>query len=233
MNVIRRLVLTSVGLLTYPLLCVANKLRFSGAEKLKDLPSRNVLFVSNHQTYFADVIALLHVIGAAKWGRRERLGLPLYLLNPITNVFYVAAEKTMKSSWLSRLFSLAGAVTVKRTWNTETHETRKGLDSSDSRRMARTLENNWLITFPQGTTAPLAPGRLGTALLIKICRPLVIPVVIKGFSEAFERRGLHLRHKGTSLSVQFMDPLILDYEAPNETILAQIMDGIGQSTVHS
>ena len=42
------------------------------------------------------------------------------ILNPFTRVNYVAAEQTMNGSWISRLFTLAGALTVKRTWNEET-----------------------------------------------------------------------------------------------------------------
>ena len=38
-----------------------NKLKISGSENLVDLPKTNVLFVSNHQTYFADVAAMYHV----------------------------------------------------------------------------------------------------------------------------------------------------------------------------
>jgi 1-acyl-sn-glycerol-3-phosphate acyltransferase len=137
-----------------------------------------VLFVSNHQTYFADVITFLHIFCAVKWGKMNRLGVPYYLLNPFTRVNYVAAETTMKGSLISRLFLLAGGITVKRTWNKEANERRKGLDPSDTRKIHRALEKNWVITFPQGTTKPFAPARKGTALIIKQMKPIVIPVVI-------------------------------------------------------
>jgi len=73
----------------------------------------------------------------------------------------------MKSNWISKLFSLAGAITVKRTWRSEGTEVRRGLDASDTRKIQQALQKNWVITFPQGTTKPFAPGRKGTAFIIK------------------------------------------------------------------
>src|SRR5436190_23268066 len=114
-KLVRKIVYAVVGLFSYPGLATVNKLMISGTEHLKDLPRENVLFVSNHQTYFADVITFLHIFCAVKWGKTNKLGVPYYLLNPFTRVNYVAAEQTMNGSWISRLFTLAGALTVKRT----------------------------------------------------------------------------------------------------------------------
>ena len=226
---VRKIVYAIVGLFSYPGLAMINKLKISGTEHLKNLPRENVLFVSNHQTYFADVITFLHIFCAVKWGKMNRLGVPYYLLNPFTRVNYVAAEATMNGSWISRLFTLAGALTVKRTWNAEAKETRKGLDPSDTRKITRALENNWVITFPQGTTKPFAPGRKGTVLIIKQNKPIVIPVVINGFWRAFNKKGLKFKKKGTLLTVNFKPPMQIDYDAPAEEILAQVMDAIEQS----
>ncbi len=228
-NIVRKLVYVLVGSLSYPGLALINKLQISGTEHLRKLPKKNVLFVSNHQTYFADVITFLHIFGAVKWRKQNRLGIPYYLLNPFTNVYYVAAEETMKGSWISRLFTLAGALTVKRTWRPEGTEVRKGLDPSDTRKITRALENNWIITFPQGTTKPFAPGRKGTASIIKMNRPIVVPVVINGFWRAFDKKGLRFKKKGVLLSVRFKPPMDIDYNAPAEAILAQVMDAIEQS----
>lgn len=228
-KLIRKLVYAVVGLASYPGLAMINKLKISGTEQLKSLPKENVLFVSNHQTYFADVITFLHIFCAVKWGKTNRLGIPYYLLNPFTRVNYVAAEATMNGSWISKLFTLAGALTVKRVWNAEAKESRKGLDPSDTRKITRALEKNWVITFPQGTTKAFAPGRKGTVLIIKQTKPIVIPVVINGFGRAFNKTGLKLRKKRTLLSVSFKEPLQIDYNASSEDILAQIMDAIEQS----
>jgi 1-acyl-sn-glycerol-3-phosphate acyltransferase len=226
---LRKIVYFFVGFFSYPGLAIVNKLNISGTEHLKALPKKGVLFVSNHQTYFADVITFLHIFCAVKWGKMNKLGLPYYLLNPFTRVNYVAAEETMKGSFISRLFLLAGGLTVKRTWRSEGQEVRRGLDPSDTRKITRALENNWVITFPQGTTKPFAPGRKGTALIIKQMKPIVIPVVISGFWRAFNKKGLKFKKKGSVLSITFKEPLVIDYQAPAENIMAQIMDSIEQS----
>src|SRR5262245_33533791 len=225
----RKILYPIIGVTTWPGLVIINKLKISGTANIKDLPRKNVLFVSNHQTYFADVITFLHIFCAVKWRKKNRLGIPYYLLNPFTRVYYVAAETTMKASWISRLFTMAEAMTVKQTWKKEVGEVRKGLDTSDTRKITRALENNWVITFPQGTTTPFAPGRKGTAQIIKMCKPIVVPVVINGFWRAFDKKGLKFKKKGTQLSVRFKSPLVIDYEAPAEEILVQIMDAIEQS----
>jgi 1-acyl-sn-glycerol-3-phosphate acyltransferase len=190
-RIIRTLVYAVVGVVSYPGLVWINRLKIFGTENIKDLPRRNVLFVSNHQTYFADVITFLHIFCAVKWGKRNKLGIPYYLLNPFTSVYYVAAEET-----------------------------------------TRALQNNWVITFPQGTTKPFAPGRKGTAFIIKQTRPVVVPVVISGFWRAFNKKGLKFKKKGSLLSITFKKPLEVDYDAPAQAILAQVMDAIEQSKSH-
>jgi 1-acyl-sn-glycerol-3-phosphate acyltransferase len=226
---IKKLVYTVIGLLSYPGLAIMNKLQINGMEKLKNLPKKNVLFVSNHQTYFAEVICYLHIFSALSWGKKRKLGFPFYLLWPYTRVKFVSAEETMKKNWLSKIFSLAGSIMIKRVWVDDSKEVRKGLDPSDTRKITRALEKNWIITFPQGTTTPFAQGRKGTAFIIKHDKPIVIPVVIDGFSTAFDKKGLKLMKKGTKLSVTFKDPMVIDYEAPTEKILEEIMDAIEQS----
>jgi 1-acyl-sn-glycerol-3-phosphate acyltransferase len=231
-KIVRALVYAIVGVISYPGLVWINHLKISGTENIKNLPRRNVLFVSNHQTYFADVITFLHIFCAVKWGKKNRLGIPYYLLNPFTSVYYVAAEETMRGSWISRFFTLAGALTVKRTWRVEGSEVRRGLDPSDTRKVTRALKDSWVITFPQGTTKPFAPGRKGTAFIIRQTRPIVVPVVISGFWRAFNKKGLKFKKKGSQLSVRFKKPLEIDYDAPAENILSQVMDAIEQSKAH-
>ncbi|MBN8851299.1 MAG: 1-acyl-sn-glycerol-3-phosphate acyltransferase [Sphingobacteriales bacterium 50-39] len=228
-RLVRKLVYAVVGLVSYPGLTIVNRLKISGTEHLRRLPKSNVLFVSNHQTYFADVITFLHIFCAVKWRKKDKLGIPYYLLNPFTNVYYVAAEETMRGSWVSRLFTLAGALTVKRTWTNKGTEVRRGLDPSDTRKITRALEDSWVITFPQGTTKAFAPGRKGTALIIKQNKPVVVPVVISGFWRAFNKTGLKFKKKGVLLSVTFKPPMDINYDAPAEEILASVMDAIEQS----
>ncbi len=228
-RIVRSLIYGVVGAITYPGLTLVNKIEISGTEHLKNLPNRNVLFVSNHQTYFADVITFIHIFCAVQWRKENRLGLPYYLLKPFTNLYFVAAEETMKGSWISRLFILAGALTVKRTWRAEGKEVRRGLDPSDTRKINQALDKSWVITFPQGTTKPFAPGRKGTAYIIKNNHPIVIPVVINGFWRAFTKKGLTFKKKGSLLTVRFKEPMVIDYEQTTDYILEQVMDAIEQS----
>lgn len=226
---VKGLVYTLIGAISYPGLTILNKLQVTGMENLHKLPKKNVLFVSNHQTYFAEVITFLHIFCAVSWRKKNKLGIPYYLLWPFTRVQFVSAEETMKKNWLSKLFALAGSIMVKRVWVDDSKEVRKGLDPSDTRKISRALEKNWVITFPQGTTMPFVPGRKGTAFIIKHYRPIVIPVVIDGFNKAFDKKGLKLVKKGTRLTVTFKEPLTVDFDDSTEKILQDIMDAIEQS----
>jgi 1-acyl-sn-glycerol-3-phosphate acyltransferase len=228
--ILRKLVYAIVGILTYPGLAIINKIRISGTDNLLKLPNSNVLFVSNHQTYFADVMAMLHIFCAAKWGRKNKLGWPVYFLNPFVNVNFVAAEETMKDNLLTRIFTLAGAITIKRTWRAGGKDVKREVDANDYGKIYEALSQRWVITFPQGTTKPFAPGRKGTAHIIKEMKPIVVPVVINGFWRAFNRKGLRFKKKGTILSVQFKEPLSFSYDESVEEILEKVMDAIEQSS---
>jgi len=225
---IKSLLYFIIGLFSYPGINIISRLNIKGMDKLKHLPRENVMFVSNHQTYFADVITMIHIFCAASWGKKKKLGIPFYLLKPFTKIKYVAAVATMNSTFISRFFTLAGAITVKRAWNASAGEVRKGLELGDTREIARALESNWVINFPQGTTTPFAPGRKGTAFIIKNFKPIVVPVVINGFSETFDKTGMKIKKWNSKLEVSFKDPLIINYEASNEDILKQVMEAIEQ-----
>lgn len=229
MRLVKSVVYFIIGVVTYPGLVFVNKLKIIGTENIKNLPKKNVLFVSNHQTYFADVITFLHIFCAVKWRKENKLGAPFYLLNPFTKVYFVAAAETMKKSFLSRFFKWGGAITVKRTWRSQGKEVQRGLNPGDTRNISKALKDNWVITFPQGTTKPFAPGRKGTAYIIKNDKPIVVPVVINGFWRAFNKKGLKFKKKGSLLSVQFKEPMKFTYEETIDEILEKVMDAIEQS----
>jgi 1-acyl-sn-glycerol-3-phosphate acyltransferase len=228
-KLIRKLFYAVVGIITYPGLAIINKIKITGTEYLQQLPKQNVLFVSNHQTYFADVMAFLHVFCAVKWRKMNRLGMPYYLLNPFVNVNFIAAEETMKDNLLTKLFTLAGAITIKRTWRAGGKDIKRDVDTGDYTKIYEALRKRWVITFPQGTTKPFAPGRKGTAHIIKELNPIVVPVVINGFWRAFNRKGLKFKKKGTLLSIRFKQPIHFDSSLNIDEILEQIMDAIEQS----
>lgn len=219
-----------LGAFTYNRYNGYNKLEISGTENLVDLPNTNVLFVSNHQTYFADVFAMYHVFCAVKNGFIDTIKNPIYLLNPKIDCYYIAAEETMKNNILTKLFAYTGAIMVKRTWRASGQDVKRKVDVSEISNIERALENGWVITFPQGTTTAFAPGRRGTALIVKKSQPIVVPVVIDGFRRAFDKKGLKLKKLGVTPTMKFKEPLDIDYENDsNDEILKKIMDSIEQS----
>lgn len=204
---LKRVLNMLLGIISYRRLNIMNRLTVEGMEHLKALPKNNVLFVSNHQTYYADVIALYHVFCSAKWGMNN-INLPVYLLSPRVKNFYIAAEETMSDSgFLPKLFSYAGAVTVKRSWREKGKAINRGTDRHAPAKITKALEYGWVVTFPQGTTTPNAPIRKGAAKLITQLNPIIVPVTISGFREAFGKKGLAIQKKGVQLKISF-DPHI-------------------------
>lgn len=209
------------GYLTALQLRVFNRLRIEGIENLKDLPSRGILLVSNHSTHFMDPIAVCHTVS---YLRRP------YLIWPRTNLYIVAALETMKNGWLPRLMAYNGTICIKRTWKERDTLIERKVDPQDIENVSKGLNDGWVLTFPQGTTAPGAPGRIGCAHLIKQFRPIVVPVRLDGFREAFDKTGLKLRKLKVQLTVRYGRPLEIDYDQPAPAILAAVMRGIGESS---
>lgn len=193
-----------------------NELKIEGSEIIKNLPETNVLFVSNHQTYFADVTAMFHVFNAALSGRVDNIRNVGYLWQPKLNMYYVAAKETMKAGLLTRLMAYAGAVSVERTWREKGKEVQREVNPGDTKNIGIALKDGWVITFPQGTTKPFKPIRKGTAHIIKQYKPIVIPIVIDGFRRSFDKKGLRIKKRGILQSFQIKEPLVIDYE--NETV---------------
>ena len=193
-----------------------NELKIEGSEIIKNLPETNVLFVSNHQTYFADVTAMFHVFNAALSGRVDSIKNVGYLWQPKLNIYYVAAKETMKAGLLTRMMAYAGAVTVERTWREKGKEVQREVNPDDTENIGVALKDGWVITFPQGTTKPFKPIRKGTAHIIKTYKPVVIPIVIDGFRRSFDKKGLRIKKRGILQTFQIKEPLAIDYE--NESI---------------
>jgi len=193
-----------------------NKLQIEGSEIIKDLPDTNVLFVSNHQTYFADVVAMFHVFNASLSGRTDNIENIGYLWKPKLNLYFVAAKETMKSGLLPKIMAYAGSVSIERTWRSEGKDVVRQVKMSDVSNISNALKDGWLITFPQGTTKPWKPIRRGTAFIIKKNRPIVVPIVIDGFRRSFDKKGIRIKKRGILQSMVIKKPLEIDYE--NETV---------------
>jgi 1-acyl-sn-glycerol-3-phosphate acyltransferase len=189
-----------------------------GSEILKDLPDTNVLFISNHQTYFADVVAMFHVFNASLSGRSDSIKNVGYIWQPKMNLYYVAAKETMQSGILPRILGYVGAITVERTWREKGKDVteKREINPNDTENIKIALADGWVITFPQGTTKSFKPVRKGTAHIIMQHRPIVVPIVIDGFRRSFDKKGLRMKKKGILQSFIIKEPLEFDFE--KETI---------------
>lgn len=225
----KRIVLFFFGLIAWYRCNYVNKTTIKGGRFLKDLPSKNVLFVSNHQTYFMDAAALILIFSHVKNKVFDRSDRFWPLVVPHVNVFFIAAKETMKSGILPRLLALAGSVSIKRTWRESGKEVNRNADPKDLDKIRDAITSGWVITFPQGSTKPFIQGRRGTAHIVKELDPIVVPVVIDGFRRAFDKKGLRIKKAGTQLRVEFKKPIQFKSEKSVEDILDEIMDKIEQS----
>ncbi|EKY19497.1 MULTISPECIES: lysophospholipid acyltransferase family protein [Capnocytophaga] len=217
------------GLITHSRYDGFNQLKIEGSDIIRELPPQNVMFISNHQTYFADVTAMYHVFNASLKGRKNTLDNIGYLWNPKLNIYYVAASETMKSGILPKILGYAGAIPVNRTWREKGKEVHREVRRVDVENIGIALADGWVITFPQGTTSPWKPIRKGTAHLIKQYKPVVVPIVIDGFRRSFDKKGINIKKKGVQQSMIIKPPLQIDYENDTvEEIVAQIEMAIEQ-----
>lgn len=215
-------------------LSIINSMKVEGRDILQRLPDRNVLFVSNHQTYFMEGIALMVIFNHTRqkvfhWFWKAKTG----------NCYYIVALETAQmKGWVHRIIQWAGAVTVTRTWRKSSSDLQESEVitehvSKDQGKVIDAIDNGWVITFPQGTTTPFAKGRKGTAHIIKQSKCIVVPVVVDGFSDAFHKsKPCYPLKVGAKLKVKFKDPLDIDFNDSEEKILDQIMDAIEQSEMY-
>ena len=189
-----------------------NELKIEGSEIIRNLPENNVLFISNHQTYFADVVAMFHVFNASLNGRVDTIKNIGYLWKPKLNIYYIAAKETMNAGMLPKILAYAGSVSIERTWRSKGEDIKRGVKFSDISNIGKALNDGWVITFPQGTTTPFKPIRKGTAHLIKQYKPIVIPIVIDGFRRSFDKKGIRVKKKNVLMSMTIKKPLKIDYE---------------------
>ena len=213
---VKRWLVRIIGVVSHGRYRRFNQLQIEGSEIIRDLPDTNVLFVSNHQTYFADVAAMYHVFNASLKGRVDSLKNIGYIWNPKLNIYYVAASETMKSGLLPKIFAYVGSVSIDRTWRNKGENINRQVKMSDISNIKKALDDGWVITFPQGTTKPFRPIRRGTAHIIKTCKPIVIPIVIDGFRRAYDKKGLMIKKRNVLQSMVIKQPLEIDYE--NDTV---------------
>lgn len=226
---LKKFLIRFLGLVTHQRYKRFNTLEIEGSEVIRNLHDKNVLFVSNHQTYFADVVAMFHVFNASLKGRDDNIKNIAYLWQPKLNVYYIAAAETMKKSLFTKVLAYAGAISVERTWRADGQDVKRQVKMTDITKIGIALEDGWVITFPQGTTTPWKPLRKGTAHIIKKYKPIVVPVVIDGFRRSFDKKGLRVKKKGILQSMVIKEPLQIDYEnESNDEIIEKLEYAIEQ-----
>ena len=226
---VKKWLIRILGVLTHQRFNRFNKLKIEGSDVIKSLPENNVLFVSNHQTYFADVTAMIHVFNASLSGRVDSIKNVTYLWEPKLNIYYVAAKETMKSGLLPRILAYVGSVSIDRTWRSKGEDVNRQVKMSDIGNIGKALDDGWVITFPQGTTTPFKPIRRGTAHIIKKYNPIVIPIVIDGFRRSFDKKGIRIKKRNILQSMEIKKPLDIDYKNDSiESIVEKIEYAIEQ-----
>lgn len=214
--IVKKWLIRVLGALTHRRFRGFNELHIEGSEIIRDLPDTNVLFISNHQTYFADVVAMFHVFNASLSNRDDSIKNVGYLWHPKLNIYYVAAKETMSSGLLPKILAYVGSISIERTWRAEGKDVNRQVKMSDITAISKALNDGWVITFPQGTTTPFKPIRKGTAHIIKRYKPVVVPIVIDGFRRSFDKKGLRVKKKNILQSMEIKAPLEIDYD--NESI---------------
>ena len=213
---IKKWLIRILGFLSHTRFNRFNKLKIEGSDVLRSIPKNNVLFVSNHQTYFADVVAMFHVFNASLSGRDDSIKYVTYLWQPKLNIYYIAAKETMKDGLFPRILAYVGSVSIDRTWRSKGEDVNRQVKMSDVSKIGIALNDGWVITFPQGTTTPFKPIRKGTAHIIKKYKPTVVPIVIDGFRRSFDKKGIRIKKRNILQSMEIKQPLEIDYE--NESI---------------
>ena len=213
---IKKMLIRILGIISHSRYRSFNNLHIEGSDILRNIPENNVLFISNHQTYFADVAAMFHVFNAALKGRDDSIKNIGYIWNPKLNLYYIAAGETMRSGILPKIFAYTGSISIDRTWRSAGENVNRQVKMSDISNISKALDDGWVITFPQGTTTPFKPIRRGTAHIIKTYKPTVVPIVIDGFRRSFDKKGLMIKKRNVLQSMVIKEPLDIDYE--NEDI---------------
>jgi 1-acyl-sn-glycerol-3-phosphate acyltransferase len=168
---LRRGIITSLGLgFTIPYFRLLNRVRVTGDAIIDKLPRKNVVFLSNHQTYFMEAMAIFDVVYV-----RHRL--------PLENPFmrFSAATETMKQNPLTQLFTKAGGVTFRRSFRDGGKEVKRAVDFEGVAKVEEAIANGWLLHFPAGTTQKGAPLRPGVAQLLHRTKAVAVPVRVDGF----------------------------------------------------
>ena len=133
---LRRGLITSAAFgFTLPYFRLLNRVQADGDELLDRLPHKNVVFLSNHQTYFMEAMAFFDLVYV-------RHGLPLE--EPYLR--FSAATETMNKNFLTQLFTKAGGVTFRRSFREGGKEVRRTVDLEGVGRVEEAIAGNFSST---------------------------------------------------------------------------------------
>jgi 1-acyl-sn-glycerol-3-phosphate acyltransferase len=177
---LRRGLLAGFGVgFTVPYLAILNDVQVEGDEVLKRLPRRGVVFLANHQTYFLEALTFFDLVYV-------RHQFPLE--DPILR--FSAAEETMKKNLLTKLMTLAGGVTFRRSFRDGGVDVQRPVDMDGVARIEEAIRDGWLLHFPAGTTKKGAPLRSGVSRLLHNTRAVALPLRVDGFREMLLHKQL-------------------------------------------
>ena len=177
---LRRGIITSLGLgFTIPYFRLLNRVKVTGDAIIDKLPRKNVVFLSNHQTYFMEAMAIFDIVYV-------KHHLPLE--NPFMR--FSAATETMKQNPLTQLFTKAGGVTFRRSFREGGKEVKRAVDFEGVAKVEEAITNGWLLHFPAGTTQKGAPLRPGVAQLLHRTKAVAVPVRVDGFRKLLLHKQL-------------------------------------------
>lgn len=195
---LRRNLIRFVGYgLTFPYFRVLNTVEIKNQELLLALPRKNVIFLSNHQTYFTEAIALYDLV-------YMRMGLPLE--DPF--IRFSAATETMKKNLVTEILTLAGGVTFRRSFREGGVDIKRPVDLEGVSKVEQAIKEGWLLHFPTGTTKVDAPIRPGIAQLLHRAQATVVPMRIRGFRDLLLKGQIPGR-VGKTATMEFLPPLDL------------------------
>ena len=210
--IIKKILIIIIGIFSYKKFFGEKKIKIEGTSNIPNKKLNNVLFISNHQTYFLDAIGIIHVLNSTINGNKNNLNILSYFLKPKLNTYYVAAKETMNSGIIPKILSYTGAILIERTWRENGKKIKRAVNNNDIININKALKEGWLITFPQGTTKNSGKIRKGTSHIILNNQPLVIPIVINGFADKFEKKSLSIKNPEKEISITFKKPLKINYK---------------------
>jgi 1-acyl-sn-glycerol-3-phosphate acyltransferase len=157
---------------TLPYFRLLNRIRASGDAILDTLPRKNVVFLSNHQTYFMEAFAFFDLVYV-------KHSLPLE--NPYTR--FSAATETMQKNLVTQIFTKAGGVTFRRSFREGGRDVKRTVDFEGLAKVEEAIASGWLLHFPAGTTQKGAPLRPGVAQLLHRTKAVAVPLRVDGFRD--------------------------------------------------